>query len=174
MRIIGLKSVGCLSVFFILFFAINAMPVFAEEEELVGKTVNINTATAEDFVEYVPLITPELAEKIVADGTADVVTMLRSTVADPGLVNKARRGDYEDIRPCVRCNTCINQPHYFFLPVRCAVNPEAGRECDVLRVPPPKKVKKIVIVGGGPAGLQAARTAFQLDGALLGGIRWCS
>ena len=104
-------------------------------------------------------INMELAEKIVDEGRADVVTMLRSTIADPLLVNKARRGKYEDIRPCVRCNTCINQPHYFFLPVRCAVNPEAGRECDVLRIPYPRKVKKVAVIGGGPSGMQAARTA---------------
>ena len=65
MKIIGLKSVGYLSLFFVLLLAINVMPVFAEEEELIGKTVNVNTATAEEFVENVPLITPELAEKIV-------------------------------------------------------------------------------------------------------------
>ena len=65
MRTLGFKSVGCFSLFFVLLFALNAMPVFAEEEELIGKTVNVNTATVEEFVENVPLITPELAEKIV-------------------------------------------------------------------------------------------------------------
>ncbi len=100
-----------------------------------------------------------LAREIIDDGRADLVTILRAIIADPDMVNKARCGAYEDIRPCVRCNTCINQPHYFFLPVRCAVNPEAGRECDILRVPPPKKSKKVVVIGGGPGGLEAARTA---------------
>ena len=75
MRKINLKSLGYLSLFFILLFAINASQVFAEEnqtgkpanaeEKLVGKTVNVNTATVEDFVKNVPLITKELAEKIV-------------------------------------------------------------------------------------------------------------
>ena len=104
-------------------------------------------------------INMELAERIVDEGKADVVTMLRSTIADPHLVNKARLGKHEDIRPCVRCNTCINQPHYFFLPVRCAVNPEAGRECDVLRIPYPRRFKNVAVIGGGPSGMQAARTA---------------
>ena len=75
MKIMSLKSVGYLSLFFIILLAINAMPVFAEEnqagepvnkeETLIGKTVNINTATVEDFVKNVPLISRELAEKIV-------------------------------------------------------------------------------------------------------------
>ncbi len=75
MRIINLKSVGYLALFFILLFALNASQVFAEEgqtekpvnqeEKLVGKTVNVNTATVEEFIENVPLITKELAEKIV-------------------------------------------------------------------------------------------------------------
>ena len=75
MKIMSLKSVGYLSLFFIILLVISAMPVFAEEnqagksgnteEKLVGKTVNVNTATVEDFVKNVPLITRELAEKIV-------------------------------------------------------------------------------------------------------------
>ena len=65
MRIRNFKTVGYLPLFFIILLAINAIPVFAEEEVLVGKTVNVNTATAEEFVENVPLITQELAESIV-------------------------------------------------------------------------------------------------------------
>ncbi len=65
MRIIGLKSVAILSLLLCLLFAVNVMTVFAEEK-LVGKTVNINTATAEEFEKNVPLIDHELAERIVA------------------------------------------------------------------------------------------------------------
>ncbi|MFC1838395.1 ComEA family DNA-binding protein [Thermodesulfobacteriota bacterium] len=64
MRIRNFKPVGYLPLFFIILLTINAMPVFAEEA-LVGKTVNVNTATVEEFVKNVPLITPELAENIV-------------------------------------------------------------------------------------------------------------
>ncbi len=75
MRKINLRSVGYLSLFFVLLLTINTSPAFTEEgqegnpvsqeEKLVGKTVNVNTATVEEFVENVPLITKELAEKIV-------------------------------------------------------------------------------------------------------------
>ena len=64
MRIIGLKSVVSLLILFSFFFAVNAMSVSAEEQ-LTGKTVNVNTATAEEFAENVPLIDMELAERIV-------------------------------------------------------------------------------------------------------------
>lgn len=100
-----------------------------------------------------------MAEEILRRGDADVVTMMRATIADPEAINKARCGKWDEIRPCVRCNTCINQPHYFFLPVRCAVNPAAGREADLLRIPEPKKAMHVVVVGGGPGGMEAARTA---------------
>jgi competence ComEA-like helix-hairpin-helix protein len=76
MRIMNLKSVGFLALFFVLLFTINASQAIAgdnqkekpagKEEKLVGKTVNVNTATVEEFVNNVPLITKELAEKIVA------------------------------------------------------------------------------------------------------------
>jgi competence ComEA-like helix-hairpin-helix protein len=75
MRIMNLKSIECASLFIILLFAVNINQTFAEEgkagkpvnkeEKLVGKTVNVNTATVEEFIENVPLITKELAERIV-------------------------------------------------------------------------------------------------------------
>lgn len=100
----------------------------------------------------------EAAERIVAEGKADIVAMARAILADPEIVNKARRGQLEDIRPCLRCHTC-NRLTAAFYPIRCAVNPILGRELDYATLPPARKKKKVVIVGGGPAGIQAALTA---------------
>ena len=99
-----------------------------------------------------------LAEEVLAKGQADVVAMIRSLIADPRCVNKARTGKSDTIRPCIRCNMCINRTHYFPLPLRCAVNPLAGREFEFKNINPPETPKKAVVVGGGPAGMQAART----------------
>jgi 2,4-dienoyl-CoA reductase-like NADH-dependent reductase (Old Yellow Enzyme family)/thioredoxin reductase len=101
----------------------------------------------------------EMAEQIIAENKADMVAMNRAFIADPDCVNKARKGQEDKIRPCIRCNTCIDRTHRFFLPLRCTVNPLAGREADFVNLPAPAKKKKVVVVGGGPAGLEAARRA---------------
>ncbi len=64
----------------------------------------------------------EMADKIIAEGKADIVAMGRAHIADPEIVNKTYRGEIDDIRPCLRCNVCGERPKDFF-PVRCAVNP---------------------------------------------------
>jgi len=121
----------------------------------------------------------DMAEEIIDEDKADIVAMQRTFIADPDCVNKAKYGMKETIRPCVRCNTCINQPHYFFLPVRCAVNPIFGKELEYIHDPMPVNKKKVVIIGGGPAGMEAARCAadrghdviiFEKNGALGGAL----
>lgn len=101
---------------------------------------------------------PDLAEKILADGTADFVSMARALTADPELPRKARCGNTEDIRPCIGCYNCLEVMHntHFY---GCDVNPRTGREH---RIKPPQSVadpKKVVVIGGGPAGMEAALTA---------------
>ncbi len=100
----------------------------------------------------------DLAEEAIATGKADVVAMIRQFVADPECVNKAREGRGEDIRPCIRCCICTgDDPHGCPKPLRCTVNPVIGRHPMFDNIPPVKEGTKVVIVGGGAAGLEAAR-----------------
>lgn len=108
------------------------------------------------------IMTLENAEEILAKGLVDFVAMARPFVADPEFMRKAALDKSEDIRPCVRCNTCCGRSA-FFKKTRCAVNPINGRETDYPngKVPKADVKKKVMIVGGGPAGMQAAMTAVE-------------
>ena len=104
-----------------------------------------------------------MAEQIIAENKADMVAMNRALIADPDCVNKARQGKPDRIRPCIRCNTCIQRTHRYFIPLRCTVNPLSGREAEFTNRLKPDKKKKVVVVGGGPAGMEAARRAAGRD-----------
>lgn len=103
----------------------------------------------------------DLAEDAVANGDVDVVAMIRNILADTDCVSNAFKGKSELTRPCVRCNTCIGRTHSKFIRVRCAVNPRLGRELWNPPITLTAAPKKVVIIGGGPAGLEAARIASQ-------------
>jgi 2,4-dienoyl-CoA reductase-like NADH-dependent reductase (Old Yellow Enzyme family)/thioredoxin reductase len=110
-------------------------------------------------VSTVGSINLEIAEQVIAENKADIVAICRTFIADPDCARKAKKGQADQIRPCVRCNTCIGRTHDHFLPLRCAVNPLAGREAEFVNLPAPAKKKKVVVIGGGPAGMEAARRA---------------
>jgi 2,4-dienoyl-CoA reductase (NADPH2) len=100
-------------------------------------------------------LTPEAAEQALADGAADVIAMGRPLIADPDLPAKLAAGQRHRIRPCTYQYKCIGA---IFLnqPVQCAVNPEAGHEAEAAPAPTDRP-KRVVVAGGGPAGLECAR-----------------
>lgn len=101
---------------------------------------------------------PTVAEQILADGQADLIGMARAYIADPDWALKAARGEAERIRPCLG----LNQDCRAFSPhLHCAVNPMAGRETvpEFMDNGPAKAPRRVAVIGGGPAGLEAARVA---------------
>ena len=101
---------------------------------------------------------PHLAEKSLREGKADFICVGRALIADPDWPRKVARGQIEEIRPCLSCNECRQAGHRG-QPIRCAVNAAAGRERRYDVIPPALVKKKVLIAGGGPAGLEAARVA---------------
>lgn len=100
---------------------------------------------------------PALAESLLADGVADAIGMVRALIADPQLPAKARAGQAGRQRMCLGLNECHHAGRYL-THVTCAMNPAAGRE-DEMAIVPAARAKTVVVVGAGPAGLEAARVA---------------
>ncbi len=101
---------------------------------------------------------PAVAEQILRDGCADLVCMGRALIADPDLPRKILSGKEKSIRHCIACNQGCLDSVFTLKEVHCTVNPLAGQESSI-EVTPARKAKKVLVVGGGPAGLEAARTA---------------
>ena len=101
---------------------------------------------------------PAMANKIIEQGDADMVGMTRAQISDPNLVQKLLEGRPQDIRPCVGANLCIAQA-MASKPIRCMHNPMIGRESEWGKITQSDEPKNVTIIGGGPAGLEAARVA---------------
>lgn len=106
------------------------------------------------------ITTIDEAEEVLAAGKADIVAMAKALIADQDLAVKARRGRAADIRPCLRCLECLRGPTVGY-PLRCSVNPVAGREVRYGEIPLARATKRVLVIGGGPAGMTAARTAVE-------------
>jgi 2,4-dienoyl-CoA reductase-like NADH-dependent reductase (Old Yellow Enzyme family)/thioredoxin reductase len=139
------------------------MPTFVYPEKLgadlaavLKSAVRHALVTAESHIR-----TPENAESVLSEGRADLVSIVRGQIADPHLANKAAEGRREDIRGCLSCNQmCWGRRSRDYW-ISCVVNPSAGREWEWGgdRFTPAARPKRVLVVGGGPAGLEAARVA---------------
>jgi len=99
---------------------------------------------------------PEFAERILRDGQVDFISMGRPLLADPYLPRKLMNGEIDQINHCIACNVCLDSA--WAGPARCLVNPAAGRETE-LGTAPPSRSQRVVVVGGGPGGMMAAKIA---------------
>ena len=126
----------------------------------------INVYLAENIKEVVsvPVMTagrintPEFAEEILTSGKADLVNMGRVLLADPDFANKAAEGKADEIIPCIACNKGCHDRNAEDRAVKCTMNPETGRE-GTFKIVPAEKSKKVIVVGGGVAGMEAAKIA---------------
>src|SRR6266536_1387755 len=105
--------------------------------------------------------TLEEAEQVIADGVADMVGMVRAHIADPDIVRKTREGRAHEIRPCIACNQGCNGGALYTGRMACTVNPVVGFERTLSEelITQVEHPRRVLVVGGGPAGLEAARVA---------------
>ena len=104
--------------------------------------------------------TPELAEQVLAEGQADLVSMARPLLADPEFVSKAAAGRADEINTCIACNQACLDHVFENKPASCLVNPRAARETKLVLLPVPRaRALRVAVVGAGPAGLATAVSA---------------
>ena len=132
------------------------MKLGASDAEAFKSVLKTAKVTAEARIK-----TPENAEDVLSSGQSDLVSIVRSQIADPHFANKAQSGNRADIRPCISCNQlCIGRRMRDYY-ASCLVNPSVSREhkWDGDIPAPAKTPKEVLVVGGGPAGMEAARIA---------------
>jgi 2,4-dienoyl-CoA reductase (NADPH2) len=119
---------------------------------------------------------PEVAEEALASGNADLVSMARPFLADPDWIRKTAEGREDEINTCIACNQACLDHAFKRKPVSCMVNPRAGHETE-LTLAPTRRIKRVAVVGAGPAGLAAATSLsgrghtvdlFEADGEIGG------
>lgn len=157
-------------------------PTYFEPGEFAPIAGEMKKALSIPFVHTGRITDPDVAERVLAEGHADVVGIARAHIAEPDLLKKAREGRGHEIRPCVGGNECISRRYVEGLPFGCAVNPGASREVEApwpaLRTP-----RRLLVVGGGPAGMELAALSrehgfevdlWEADGELGGQLRYAA
>lgn len=157
-------------------------PMFMKQACLVESAAKIKAAIDVPVMVVGRINDPFIAEEILQENKADLICMGRGLLADPELPKKAQAGRFDDIRKCIACNTCM-QSIFRNGKIECLVNPSLGREKE-MTFKPADKPRKVMVIGGGPGGLNAARIAAkrghivdlfekksQLGGQLLFGVQ---
>jgi 2,4-dienoyl-CoA reductase-like NADH-dependent reductase (Old Yellow Enzyme family)/thioredoxin reductase len=127
--------------------------VYAEFAARIRREVHVPVIYAGRIVD------PRHAERLLAEGACDLVAMTRALMADPWLPRKAMEGRFDDIRPCLGMQEgCLGRSARG-LTLSCSQNPVTGREAELADLVPAVRRKRVVVAGGGPAGLEAARIA---------------
>lgn len=126
--------------------------------EAVKKAVKTPVATVGALAD------PGYMEDIIASGKADIVVVGRQILAEPDFPNKVKRGRFDEVRPCVRCNHCLSLDFVPYVDMcsgisECTVNPEVGRDLKEGMYEPKPLPKKVLVIGGGPGGMEAALKA---------------
>lgn len=140
---------------------VTVAPMFIERGHMLKYSAAIRNEVGIPVIAVGRLDDPALAERVVAEGLADLVLLGRGLLADADWVQKLEAGRPQEIRPCIACNACVDLVARG-LEVRCAVNPETGNEIG-WKVAAAETRRRVMVVGSGPAGMEAARIA-QLRG----------
>ena len=135
---------------------LNHPPYYVEEGVFVHLAAAVKSEVDIPVITVGRIRNPVMADQIIQDEKADLVSMGRALIADPHLPKKAKQGQFDDIIPCISCNKCIQTLRMDS--VRCSVNPETGNETH-LRYSKADRSKKVWVVGAGPGGLKAAEIA---------------
>jgi len=137
---------------------LNHPPYYVEEGIFVHLAQGIKSVVDIPVITVGRIRNPAMAEEVLQEEKADLISMGRALIADPHMPAKAKEGRLKEITPCISCNRCIQTLRKGA--VRCAVNPETGNESR-FELRKTDRCKKVWIVGGGPGGLKAAEIAAQ-------------
>jgi 2,4-dienoyl-CoA reductase-like NADH-dependent reductase (Old Yellow Enzyme family)/thioredoxin reductase len=144
--------------------ASHIVPPMAMEHGYVAPFAAAVKATLKDHPSIPVMVTgrinqPQIAEQVLTSGQADLCGMTRALICDPEMPNKAAASQPDEIRACIGCNqACIGHFHKGY-PISCIQHPETGREVSYGTVTPTAEPKRVMVIGGGPAGLKAAAIA---------------
>ena len=137
---------------------VNVIPMCFPPGSLVPLAERVKRVTKKPVITFGRINDPLLAESILQEGKADLIALGRPLIADPEILKKTLEGRLEDIRKCIACNKgCVDRA-YSNRPIACTLNAQAGREQE----PPITRAqerKRVIIIGGGPGGMEAARVA---------------